>query len=492
MKKDNKLKFSTVMITLPNRFVKCLFNIYPLKQIPNSIAIALSGGVDSMTLLSLLISFRSKYQPSLNIHAITIDHKLRKESTNEANSIMKLLSELPVKHIILPIETDINTNQMEKHARELRYKLMKDYCEKNKIKNIFMGHHFDDQLETFMIRLNSNSTIFGLAGMEYKSSYFIQSPIENLKIIRPLLDITKDEIYDYARREKLKWFEDYTNSDESITKRNYYRKLLKDNKQLRVEIGNVWLKVRQVVDDINGSVRLLDEELIHNFDIKKETGCLKIKIPLEISNKYNWIVLDRWLFNKIWFVSPIDQYRYRFTNINSKCSVFINQSGRSLSEDIWNIQLNRNSHYQQHHHHSMKFTLLNCLFSVSKTDENILIQVYRAREYARHKQVRMHLHLKNENDWVYFDNRYFLRFKLDMPSNLQSTSNYALEAYDDDKHFTALKLSFKEYRDIRSKASCHIPVLLEKNHTQTRLVGFPTLAVYRMRGVSCQVAMKSP
>lgn len=490
------------MITLPNRFVKCLFNIYPLKQIPNSIAIALSGGVDSMSLLNLLICYRSKYQPNLNIHAITIDHKLRKESTKEANSINKLLSDLPVKHVVLPIETTINSNQMEKHARELRYKLMKDYCEKNKINNIFMGHHFDDQLETFMIRLNSNSTIFGLVGMEYKSSYFIQSPFENLKIIRPLLDVTKDEIYDYANIENLKWFEDHTNSDESITRRNFYRKLLKDNRQLRVEISGVWLKVRKVVDDINESVKLLDEELIHNFDIEQGTGYLKMKIPQHISNKYNWIVLDRWLFNKIWFVSPIGQYRYRFTSINSKSGVFVNQTGRSLSEDIWNMKLDHNPHHDSHprhpNHHNMKFTLLNCLFSVSKTNGDILIRVYRAKEYARHKPIQMQLHLENENenenenDWIFFDNRYFLRFKVDMQPNLENISDYALEIYDDRKHFSALKLSFNEYDDIRRKANCHIPVLLGKKDSQSRLVGFPTLGVYGLQGVSCHVAMKSP
>lgn len=107
----------------------------------------------------------------------------------------------------------------QKNARDYRYKIFEEWCFKKNILHLLMGHHFDDQKETFFIRLNSNSNAYGLSCM---------APIifkKKIRVLRPLLEISKQEIKNYLIKEKIFWLEDKTNISDKYA-RNRYRKIL--------------------------------------------------------------------------------------------------------------------------------------------------------------------------------------------------------------------------------------------------------------------------
>ena len=112
-----------------------------------NISVAVSGGIDSMALM-LILDLWCKNN-NTNLTAITVDHKLREESTNEAIYVNSLCKEKNIKHVILTWEGEKPDHNIELIARENRYKLISNYCKNNKIAYDFIAHHLQDQAETF-------------------------------------------------------------------------------------------------------------------------------------------------------------------------------------------------------------------------------------------------------------------------------------------------------------------------------------------------------
>ncbi len=195
----------------------------------NNLAVAVSGGCDSLALLMLIIDyFLSKKESKITIHILTIDHKVRKNSSSEAKKLQKLLKEISqnfpskiiLQHCIIAIpKNKIPQKNIEAKLRELRYQLMINYCKKNQISTIFLGHHLGDIAENFLIRLFRGSSIEGLSSINEINE------INKIKLIRPLLNFNKNQLKNYLISKKISWFEDETNDDEKFL-RNKIRNFL--------------------------------------------------------------------------------------------------------------------------------------------------------------------------------------------------------------------------------------------------------------------------
>lgn len=241
-----------------------------LKAKPKKIAVAVSGGSDSLA-LTLLSSFWAK-ENNVEAVAITVDHNLRKNSAKEALLVNKWLQKYKINHTILTYNGEIPTSNIEAVARQYRYQMLFDYCKKNKIKYLFVAHNADEQRETFFLNLSRGSGVYGLCGMQK-----IQQRNE-ITIVRPMLCFTKDEIKAYLKSLKQKWVEDPSNKDNKY-KRVRIRKLKKliDTLELSNErISNTLENMKRARDAIDFFVNDLIEKSI--IESKNESLLLKAEL----------------------------------------------------------------------------------------------------------------------------------------------------------------------------------------------------------------------
>ncbi len=180
-----------------------LIKAFDLYVMSPKIAIAVSGGLDSMVLMNLANA--SKKINSKNIHIIVIDHNLRKGSKEEALFVKEEANKLGLKSVILTWQGKKPTSKIQETARKERYSLLFDYCKENYISDLFIGHHLDDQIENFIFRMFRGSGIVGL------TSFSNFSKRENINLIRPLIEISKSDLLVFAKKQKIKWVEDPSN-----------------------------------------------------------------------------------------------------------------------------------------------------------------------------------------------------------------------------------------------------------------------------------------
>ncbi len=174
------------------------------------IAVACSGGPDSMALALLLKEWCAEH--SISLTALIVDHMLRPESSDEAGEVKLRLVQHDIKAEILTALHDGVTTNIQSRARDLRYKLMLDWCEERKVPVLALGHHLQDQAETFLLRLARGSGVFGLAAMR---------KMENrggVTLLRPLLDMDKSSLLSYLKTEKVSWVDDPSNESERFSR----------------------------------------------------------------------------------------------------------------------------------------------------------------------------------------------------------------------------------------------------------------------------------
>ncbi|MBE7637965.1 tRNA lysidine(34) synthetase TilS [Sneathiella sp. P13V-1] len=174
------------------------------------IAIAISGGSDSVGLCYLLKTWCEKHGYVLN--AFTVDHGLRVEATDEAKLVARWCKEIGISHQILRKETTPPLHGVQAYARDLRYGLLEEACLADGISDLFLGHQEEDQIETFLMRFSKGSGLSGLAAMRPVS---IRG---QLTLHRPMLSIPRREIRDYLLERSIDWIEDPSNEDPQYTR----------------------------------------------------------------------------------------------------------------------------------------------------------------------------------------------------------------------------------------------------------------------------------
>lgn len=172
-----------------------------LMTIPSSsrIAIAVSGGPDSMVLCHLL------GQMFPDITALIVDHGLRPESTTEAHLTQNRLNEFNIPSQILTWSGNKPSSRIQESARQARHSLLQDWCHQHGVLYLFTAHHLDDQWETLYMRHRQSSGHRGMQGILPLSF----RPFGAL--IRPLLSYRKSEILDYARVNDIPYVNDPSN-----------------------------------------------------------------------------------------------------------------------------------------------------------------------------------------------------------------------------------------------------------------------------------------
>lgn len=255
-------------------------------------AIAVSGGSDSLA-LSVLAKLYSLENDN-DFIALIIDHKLRKESADEAKQTYKNLTQNKIKAKILTYRGEKFSSNIQKKARDLRYDLFEKYCTKNKIKFLILAHHQDDLIENFYIRLIRGSGIKGLTSLKNVFEYS-----KNFHLLRPLLNFNKEELLNITKKSYSSWVEDRSN---------------KNDKFLRVRIRKMQYKLQKEGFDPKRIIKTIEnlntaKDSLEFYIFKSEKKYLKFykegyaKLKSSIFNNEAQEVIFRVIIKAIHFVS---------------------------------------------------------------------------------------------------------------------------------------------------------------------------------------------
>lgn len=170
------------------------------------LAVAVSGGSDSMALALLANSWARKRGG--HIVALTVDHRLRPESTAEVRAVGRWMVEHGITHVPLSWQhdkADHDHANIQARARAARYRLMNDWCLEHGVLHLLLAHHRDDQAETLLLRLGRGSGVDGLAAMAPISENY------GVRLLRPLLAMPRSRLAATLKRVDQNWIEDPSN-----------------------------------------------------------------------------------------------------------------------------------------------------------------------------------------------------------------------------------------------------------------------------------------
>lgn len=180
--------------------------------------VAVSGGADSVALLHLLSGAAVDF--SLSLVVAHLDHGLRPESAQDAEFVRLLAGELGWPVVAERIEVSALLEQgkggPEEIARNARRGFLERVASEEGCSAIVLGHHQEDQAETFLLRLLRGSGTMGLSGMRFHEPPYV----------RPLLEVTRGELLRYLKTHNFSWREDTSNSDPSYTRNRIRSELL--------------------------------------------------------------------------------------------------------------------------------------------------------------------------------------------------------------------------------------------------------------------------
>ncbi|WP_162088272.1 tRNA lysidine(34) synthetase TilS [Chryseobacterium aquaeductus] len=245
--------------------------------------LAVSGGVDSMVLAFIFKAL------GLNFQIAHVNYKLRGEDSDADQKMVEdFCFQNDIKFHLYEVSENDNKpeNSIQIWARELRYNFFKHIKEKDNLQFLVTAHHLNDQLETFVINLSKASGIKGLSGI----------PANDNKILRPLLNFSKEEIYDFAEEHQIEFREDLSNKKSDYL-RNKIRnelvpKLLETNdhflenfKKSLSYLNQTKDFVQQKIEEIESGIsishhenKIFDKEKLHlesdfvKFEILKKYG----------------------------------------------------------------------------------------------------------------------------------------------------------------------------------------------------------------------------
>ena len=223
--------------------------------------LAVSGGIDSMV---LLIFFQKNYK-SFRFSVAHINHNYHSDAKKMENLVKdqcdQINRDLIIKNIFLK---KVNSN-VESNFRKMRYSKLEEIRKEIKADFILTAHHADDQVETILMKIMNSSGLEGLQGLRKL----------NQNIVRPMYNISKSEISNYATLNNVKYIDDPTNSDNAFT-RNFLRmnvipELKKIKNNIHIPFNNFTDRIDEVHDLIAFNVQNFcnsDSFIVNHNDVE--------------------------------------------------------------------------------------------------------------------------------------------------------------------------------------------------------------------------------
>ncbi|KFF08594.1 tRNA lysidine(34) synthetase TilS [Chryseobacterium luteum] len=250
----------------------------------HSYLLAVSGGADSIVMASL---FRGL---GLTFQIAHINYKLRGEDSDlDQETVQDFCEKNHIRfHLYEVSEKDKKPeNSIQLWAREIRYRFFREIQEQENLEFLVTAHHLNDQLETFIINLSKASGINGLSGI----------PANKNTMLRPLLNFSKKEIYEYAEKNRIDFREDISNKKSDYL-RNKIRneiipKLLETNEHFLENFKKSSSYLNQTRDFVEKQIGEIENQLTvfnaeHTILSKEKLGRESAFVQFEILKKYGF------------------------------------------------------------------------------------------------------------------------------------------------------------------------------------------------------------
>jgi len=321
----NKLKNKRILKTL-KKFEKSL-------NIEDDFIVAVSGGPDSLALAFLSKIYAIK--KNLRVKFFIVNHQLRNNSTIEAKTVKRVLNQNLIKAEILSWKGKKPTTNIQSNARKKRYELLIKQCNKFDIDNILLGHHQDDLIENFFIRILRGSGLKGLVSLDKKNK------IEEINLYRPLLDLKKEDLIFLTKNVFDFYVQDPSNNNEKFQR----------------------IMIRKLIEKLK-SEGLNKKKFIQTMKNLKHSDST-INFYVEENIKKNAMIIDKnnkFILNKFFFQQP---YEVTFRSLSELIKLtgkkYYPVRGRKLDRILTNIEKNM----------SFKTTLGGCI--IEKINQSIII-----------------------------------------------------------------------------------------------------------------------
>jgi tRNA(Ile)-lysidine synthase len=224
----------------------------------DKVLVALSGGADSVFLLSFLLKYKKRFD--LKLSAFHLNHNLRgKEAIDDEKFCRNFTKQNKIEYFSasknIKAFAKKNKISVEEAGRNLRYSELERIASKNGFNKIATAHNANDNTETVLLNLIKGTGLKGIAGI----------PVKRNKVIRPILTATKDEILSYLGKKKIPYRIDSSNLS-SEYERNFLRnEIIPDLKErLNLRLDNTLLKSSKVFRSISSVLGKQIEAIVTN------------------------------------------------------------------------------------------------------------------------------------------------------------------------------------------------------------------------------------
>ena len=267
--------------------------------VPGSrLVVGVSGGIDSMVLLHLLINMAGETVFSLFV--AHLDHGLRGEEAERDARFVEMMAEkwgIPIEAGKEDVSTIAKKEKLpvQVAARKARYDFFDRVMEKHQADWLVLGHNADDVSETVMMRWLRGSSIEGLRGI----------PEQNGKIIRPLLSFRRGEIMEYAQLHRIPFVEDSSNR-----KRAYFRNRVRHDllplieERYQPKFSKRLTNYAKYFNELNTYLLEVCEEL--SGRIINEKGEIRLEHFVALPVALKRILLETYLLENGWIHEPLD------------------------------------------------------------------------------------------------------------------------------------------------------------------------------------------
>lgn len=227
----------------------------------DGVVLGVSGGPDSMLLLYALNELKTKL--NFKIYVAHVNHGIREEAGYDESLVKSFCEENNIQFFLLHADV---LSEAKKHkisteecGRCVRYEFFNKVLEETHSKKIAVAHNLGDNAETILLNLIRGAGLNGISGMKYVTG----------NIIRPMLDISKEDILEFLKEKNLEYAIDKTNFENDYT-RNYIRNVIVPNlKEVNPNILSAMYRMSRVLQNDEIALEKITEELVQTIIISK-------------------------------------------------------------------------------------------------------------------------------------------------------------------------------------------------------------------------------